>query len=93
MEDGKYQYLLSGSLLGVELKDIRSFPVGYMDVYGVSTGFLKRFSWAKWCFQANFLKCCGNVIRENYRRAKSYMKNDGVVSDYVFDGRGACQGQ
>ena len=32
VEEGSYRYILSGSLLGVELKDIRSAPVGYMDV-------------------------------------------------------------
>lgn len=32
VEDGKYRYILSGSLLGVELKDVRSVPVGYMTV-------------------------------------------------------------
>jgi len=31
VEEGSYRYVLSGSLLGVELKDIRSMPVGYMD--------------------------------------------------------------
>lgn len=32
VEDGKYRYILSGSFLGVELKDIRSVPVGYMTI-------------------------------------------------------------
>ena len=32
VDEGKYRYVLSGSLLGVELKDLRSEPVGYMDV-------------------------------------------------------------
>lgn len=32
VEEGSYRYILSGSLLGVELKDIRSIPVGYMDI-------------------------------------------------------------
>ena len=32
VENGKYRYILSGSLLGVELKDIRSVPVGYMTI-------------------------------------------------------------
>ncbi|MFI3173340.1 MAG: AAA family ATPase, partial [Eubacteriales bacterium] len=32
VEDGRFQYILSGSLLGVELKDIRSIPVGYMTI-------------------------------------------------------------
>lgn len=33
VEEGSYHYILSGSLLGVELKDIRSVPVGYMTIY------------------------------------------------------------
>ena len=32
VEEGSFRYILSGSLLGVELKDIRSVPVGYMTV-------------------------------------------------------------
>ena len=31
VEEGKYNFILTGSLLGVKLKDIRSIPVGYMD--------------------------------------------------------------
>ena len=31
VEEGSCHYVLSGSLLGVELKNIRSVPVGYMD--------------------------------------------------------------
>lgn len=33
VDEGSYRYILSGSLLGVDLKDIRSAPVGYMDVF------------------------------------------------------------
>ena len=32
VDEGSYRYILSGSLLGVELQDLRSEPVGYMDV-------------------------------------------------------------
>ena len=32
VEEGSYRYILSGSLLKIELKDIRSVPVGYMDI-------------------------------------------------------------
>lgn len=32
VDEGSYRYALSGSLLGVELKDLRSEPVGYLDV-------------------------------------------------------------
>ena len=30
VDEGSYRYVLSGSLLGVELKDLRSAPVGYL---------------------------------------------------------------
>lgn len=30
VDEGSYKYVLSGSLLGVELRDIRSVPVGYL---------------------------------------------------------------
>ena len=36
VEDGRFTYGLTGSLLGVELKDIvRSYPVGFMDIVDV----------------------------------------------------------
>lgn len=31
VDEGSYKYVMSGSLLGVELKDLRSVPVGYME--------------------------------------------------------------
>lgn len=33
VEDGTYRYVLSGSLLGTEMKGIRSVPVGYMSIH------------------------------------------------------------
>lgn len=30
VDEGSYRYVMSGSLLGIELKDLRSVPVGYM---------------------------------------------------------------
>ena len=35
VDHGRFSYALSGSLLGVELKDLRSVPVGYMTVHEV----------------------------------------------------------
>jgi len=32
VEEGSFRYILSGSLLGIDLKDVRSMPVGYMDI-------------------------------------------------------------
>lgn len=33
VDEGSYRYIMSGSLLGVEMKDLRSAPVGYIDVW------------------------------------------------------------
>ena len=33
VSEGSYRYILSGSLFGTELKDIKSIPVGYMDSF------------------------------------------------------------
>lgn len=33
VEEGSFKYILSGSLLGTELKDIKSIPVGYMEQF------------------------------------------------------------
>lgn len=35
VDDGRFRYALSGSLLGVELQGLRSVPVGYMGVFEV----------------------------------------------------------
>lgn len=32
VEEGNFRYILSGSLLGVELKDVRSIPVGFLTI-------------------------------------------------------------
>lgn len=45
VDDGRFRYILSGSLLGVEMKNIRSVPVGYMsikDVFPLISGNLRK---------------------------------------------------
>lgn len=44
VDEGSYRYVLSGSLLGVDLKDIRSAPVGYMDVFEMYPLDLEEFA-------------------------------------------------
>lgn len=46
VDDGKYRYILSGSLLGVELNNLRSVPVGYMDIKDMYPLDLEEFMWA-----------------------------------------------
>lgn len=46
VEEGSYRYVLSGSLLGVDLKDIRSVPVGYMDILEMYPLDFEEFAYA-----------------------------------------------
>ena len=44
VDEGSYRYALSGSLLGVELQDIRSMPVGSLDIQDVYPLTLEEFA-------------------------------------------------
>ena len=46
VDDGRYRYILSGSLLGVELNNLRSAPVGYMAIKEMYPLDLEEFMWA-----------------------------------------------
>lgn len=46
VDDGRYRYIMSGSLLGVELNNLRSVPVGYMDIKDMYPLDLEEFMWA-----------------------------------------------
>ena len=43
VDEGSYRYILSGSLLGVELKKLRSQPVGYMGIKEIYTFDFEEF--------------------------------------------------
>ena len=47
VDEGSYHYVLSGSLLGVELHDIRSIPVGYLSVLEMHPLDLEEFAIAQ----------------------------------------------
>ena len=47
VDEGSYRYVLSGSLLGVELNDIRSVPVGYMDAFEMFPLDIEEFALAE----------------------------------------------
>lgn len=47
VDDGRYDYALSGSLLGVELEDIRSVPVGYMSELDMHPLDFEEFCWSQ----------------------------------------------
>jgi len=46
VDEGSYRYVMSGSLLGIELQDVRSIPVGYMSVLEMYPLDLEEFALA-----------------------------------------------
>lgn len=45
VDEGSYRYVLSGSLLGIELTDLRSVPVGYLDEIQMFPLDFEEFLW------------------------------------------------
>lgn len=63
VEDGRFDYIASGSLLGVQYKDVPSYPVGYemhTRMYPLS---LEEFYWASG-FQDEILKLVKDCIKD-----------------------------
>ena len=46
VEDGRYRYAFSGSMLGTEFKGVTSFPVGYVDQFVMRPMDFEEFCWA-----------------------------------------------
>lgn len=60
VEDGKYRFIFSGSMLGVELNNIASWPTGYMREFRMFPLDFEEFLWAVGLNQSVFehLKSC-----------------------------------
>lgn len=46
VEDGRFDYIESGSLLGVRHKEVRSYPVGFEEIYRMYPMDLEEYLWA-----------------------------------------------
>lgn len=46
VDDGRFSYILSGSMLGVELRDVRSLPIGYLASITMYPLDFEEFCWA-----------------------------------------------
>lgn len=77
VDEGSYRYVMSGSLLGVELRDIRSVPVGYMAEKEMFPLDFEEFAEAVG-MSANVM----NHVRECYERREPV---DEVVHDKLND--------
>ncbi len=46
VEDGRFDYIESGSMLGVKMKDVRSYPVGFEEIYRMYPMDFEEYLWA-----------------------------------------------
>lgn len=77
VEDGSYKYVLSGSLLGTELKDIKSIPVGYLEILQMYPLDFEEF------LLANGLN---NTVLDKLKiNFKNLIKVDDIVHDKLID--------
>ena len=77
VDEGSYRYILSGSLLGVDLKDIRSAPVGYMDVFEMYPLDFEEFAFANGVSE--------RVIRNLRNAYENRTAVDAVVHERMMD--------
>jgi len=60
VEDGRFDYIESGSLLGVKYKEVKSYPVGYEKICQMYPLNFPEIFRCKWCSGGNsalFKKC------------------------------------
>lgn len=73
VDEGSYRYIYSGSMLGVELNDTKSWPVGYLMCETMFPLDFEEFLWA-------------NNVNENIiRRAKDCFNQRIPIEDYIQD--------
>lgn len=60
VEDGRFDYIESGSLLGVKYKEVVSYPVGFEEIYQMYPMDLEEYLWANGVREAtlDYLKNC-----------------------------------
>lgn len=63
VEENVYDYIESGSLLGINYKPVSSYPVGYEEEYDVYPMDFEEFLWAKGISQEVY-----DVVRNAYRK-------------------------
>jgi len=73
VQDGSYRFILSGSLLGVNLGDVISWPTGYMTSYTMYPLDFEEFLWAN-----GINKDVINTVKNNFN-------DQTAVDDYIHN--------
>lgn len=71
VDKGEYDYIFSGSLLGVELENVRSYPVGYMSELFMYPMDFEEFCWSM------------GLAGEAFAMARESLRNEQPVPEYL----------
>lgn len=77
VEDGRYRYIFSGSLLGVALKNIASWPVGYMRTLKMYPLDFEEFLWSNGLQESAI-----DYLRECFDKREPV---DGLIHNKIMD--------
>lgn len=77
VDEGSYRYILSGSLLGLTLKSVRSYPVGYIDRFTLYPMTFTEFALANEVRKEtlDYLEECFMMKKEVYSNIHNSMMN------------------
>lgn len=66
VEDGRFDYIESGSLLGTRYKEVKSYPVGFEEIYRMYPMDFEEFLWANGVQDATiqYLKSCFDTKKQ-----------------------------
>ncbi len=73
VQRGDFRYILTGSLLGVELEGIDSLPVGYVEQVQMYPLDFEEFCWAN------------GVVPAAFNMLNDYLEQEKEVPDYLYD--------
>lgn len=73
VDDGRFDYIESGSLLGIKYKEVKSYPVGYESVYQMYPMNLKEF------FMAN------GVQEETFAYLEDHFNENSPISESIHN--------
>ena len=73
VDEGSFDYILSGSLLGTELRDIRSLPVGYVRELKMFPLDFEEFCWSQ------------GVEKSLFASLSEHLRNVEPVDDFLHD--------
>ncbi len=85
-EDGRFDVICSGSLLGVNYQSISSLPVGYKDEYTMYSMDFEEFMWANGYTEEHIEQIFMNMKDLKPLPIATFEKLDSLFVDYIYCG-------